>query len=148
MFVFEQDQPKFGPDPYQPTTPRAPTAASYKGPGPGELNLPTLTGRDSHDPRKKRGPAFTIQPRRPEPGVFKGPGPGHYDPKFNETGKQFTMGKRTAFKGGDENPGPGTYDVPNRHSGPKFSHGVRREMGFTDKVSKNAIKSNSTISST
>lgn len=110
------------------TKPRAPVAASYKGPGPCYA-LPGLVGRQQHDPRSRhaRAPAyhFGIRPAQyaDERGI--GPGPCYLPPTTMYRDGKYSSPKCVMVNGRRERqqditPGPSDYapcrsDIMSRH---------------------------------
>ncbi|KAI1888000.1 hypothetical protein AGOR_G00180540 [Albula goreensis] len=64
---------------WRPHKPRGPIAALYSSPGP-KYALPGNTGRESHDPRKAKAPAFSFGIRRTQSLSDASPGPSYLVP--------------------------------------------------------------------
>lgn len=127
----------------KPTVARAPIAAMYTSPGPC-YGLPSLTGKDTHDPRSchHKSPAYIFGVRHGKLKDDCSPGPCYYpDPKINNDGMDGTPQFSLYGKAKDwkiyKTPGPGAYH-PERtgESGkfrhPAFSFGARPRMRRLD----------------
>lgn len=97
-------------------------AARERGPGPGRYGLPATVGYSTHDPTKKKAPAYSFGARL-ENTMFKkdcSPGPGYFiDPRINRTGRDGTpsysiLGRQKDGKA-IQTPAPGAYSPEKVH---------------------------------
>lgn len=86
------------------------------GPGPGKYVLPPTIGCKTHDPRKNKGPCYSIGKRLRDSQDLVGPGPGKYAlEKYNRYGKEHFpsyIGQTLHISPNDQAPAPNAYALP------------------------------------
>ncbi|XP_065072099.1 ciliary microtubule associated protein 1A-like [Rhopilema esculentum] len=110
-------------------------AAKVRGPGPAKYGLPGLVGYNSHDPTKRRNPAFSFGKRFIIKPIEKSPGPCYRIPNFlTKTGKDTAPSYSLYGKPKEQSnfltPAPGNYKpekypIPNDRKAPSYSFGGR-----------------------
>lgn len=87
-----------------------------EGPGPGKYVLPPTIGCKTHDPRKHKGPCYSIGKRLKNNSDLVGPGPAKYAlEKLNRYGKEHFssyMGHSLHIPANDQAPAPNAYALP------------------------------------
>lgn len=121
-------------------------AARERGPGPGRYGLPSTCGFTSHDPTKRKNPAYSFG-QRLDDGMFKkdnSPGPGYFiDPKMSRNGQDgapsYSILGRQRDLNSFKTPSPGTYSPEKFHPqgerhAPSYSMAARTRYRKGDAV--------------
>lgn len=89
-----------------------------RGPGPAQYSLPSNTGSENLDVRKRYPPAYSMRKTLPLSSKEKSPGPGRYGIPSGQfrngvyPGSEYTMRIRPNALKGNETPGPAKYSMP------------------------------------